>query len=135
MTGDHGVAVQSLGLALVHILIGIAWLVVYTGIVVRAGAVLRRPGVRAGRSCAVDEDHIVPHGHDPAAPVAPPALDFSTDGRTEPGRCRPAHAEQASGLSRSVRTACVGASTREWLRENGSGHNRRSAHRLGMVRQ
>lgn len=46
VTGDHGVAAQSLGLALVHILIGIAWLVVYTGIVVRAGAVLRRPGVR-----------------------------------------------------------------------------------------
>lgn len=46
VTGDHGVALQSLGLALVHILIGIAWLIAYTGIVVRAGAVLRRPGVR-----------------------------------------------------------------------------------------
>ena len=46
VTVDHGVAAQSLGLALIHILIGIVWLVVYTGIVVRAGAVLRRPGVR-----------------------------------------------------------------------------------------
>lgn len=43
---DGGVASQSLALALIHILIGVIWLVVYTGIVVRAGSVLRRPNVR-----------------------------------------------------------------------------------------
>ena len=46
VTVDDGVASQSLALALIHIVIGIVWLVAYTGFVVRAGAVLRRPGVR-----------------------------------------------------------------------------------------
>lgn len=44
--GD-GVAIQSMTLGLIHVLISIVWLAVYGDLVTRAGAMFRRPQVRA----------------------------------------------------------------------------------------
>lgn len=47
VTPGDGVALQSMTLGLIHVLMGIVWLAAYGELVVRAGAIFRRPRTRA----------------------------------------------------------------------------------------